>query len=306
MAHPSPDLSFCLLSHLPSFEARPADCSSFTLLCYSRSYDHSASHSLFTKNKRLPSYRNSHGPPPYTPIANKNSASQNRSFTIYENMQFLSVSAAAVLALASCVRATNMAIVKNHCTDPVYLWSTGEEGDPLNSKMITLKPHQMPYAEHFRTRSDNGGIVIKISTDPQVMTNITQFEYTLNEAAIWYDISHINGDAFPAHGTRLEPNVAAKDSCVPLTCSPGEVPCAVAYNNPDDVATHACVLGTDITMTLCPATTPKRDATPEAAPEAVPEPAPEAAAAPAPHLHVKRHTHSHQRRARRGTLGSHV
>lgn len=151
--------------------------------------------------------------------------------------------------------------------------------------------------------------MIKISTDPQSMSNITQFEYTLNDAAVWYDISNINGHAFPVAGVALKPNVKAVDSCVPLVCKPGEVPCAAAYNNPDDVATHACALGSDLTMTLCSgAPLNGRDATPETAPEAAPEAVPEAApeATAVPQAQAKRHLHGHQRRARRGTLGSRV
>lgn len=151
--------------------------------------------------------------------------------------------------------------------------------------------------------------MIKISTDPHSLSNITQFEYTLNDAAVWYDISHINGHAFPVAGVEIKPSVKAQDSCIPLVCKPGEVPCAAAYNNPDDVATHACSVGSDLIMTLCSGETlNERDANaaPEAAPETAPEAAPEAAAEPEPRSPAKRHLHGHQRRARRGTLGSHV
>jgi len=216
-------------------------------------------------------------------------------------MVSFAVRAAAVLALVSYVQATNLAIIKNHCNAPVYLWSVGTE----SSEMMTLASHGLPYFEQFQTRED-GGWVIKIASDAGDFDNITQFEYTYQPgSAVWYDISNINGYPFVDGGMDLSPSVEAQASCEKLSCPPGAQPCDDAYNNPDDIDTHACPEGTDLTLVLCPDssdTTAKRDAAPEASPEA----SPEAAAEPVPHAQGARHLHAHQRRARRGTLGHNV
>jgi len=217
-------------------------------------------------------------------------------------MVSFAVRAAAVLALVSYVQATNLAVVKNHCASPVYLWSVGSE----SSEMITIASHGLPYYEPFQTRED-GGWVLKIASDAGDIDNITQFEYTYQPgSAVWYDISNINGYPFSEGGLNLSPSVAEQDSCNSLVCPPGVELCNDAYNNPwENADTHACPAGTDLTLVLCPdasETTAKREAAPEAAPEA----SPEAAAEPVPHAHGAKHLHAHQRRTRRGAIGLHV
>jgi len=203
-------------------------------------------------------------------------------------MVSFSVRAAAVLALVSCIQAKNVAVVINHCSAPVYLWSVGD----TSSEMFTVAPHGMPYYEQFQTR-EYGGQVIKIATDPNE-ENITQFEYTYQPSmAVWYDLSNINGHPFTEGGMNLAPNIGAEASCQTLSCPPGVQPCDDAYNNPDDVDTHACPDGIDLTLVLCPEssdTTAKREVTPESG----------------VHARGAKHLHAHQRRTRRGAIGVHA
>ena len=213
-------------------------------------------------------------------------------------MQFTTITAAAVLAFASYAQADNIAFVKNHCTQPVWIWSVADTWDSWGP--VQVDPHTTPYNETFRTRP-SGGIAIKIATEYNggVVPNdaITQFEYTYVPGGdLWYDISNVNGYPFENGGLELIPS---SETCPQVTCTAGRPLCAAAYNTPsDNWATAACSDGTDLTLTLCASKAPTvkiRDAAPEAAAEAD--------AAPIPHSHGEKHLHTHQRRARRGTLG---
>ncbi|EFR01134.1 LOW QUALITY PROTEIN: hypothetical protein MGYG_09040 [Nannizzia gypsea CBS 118893] len=82
----------------------------------------------------------------------------------------------------------NSGTSKNACGKNGYLWpiagSTGE-------KMITLKDGET-YSEKYRTNSNGGGISIKMATDKNHKDS-SQFEYTLKDLQIFYDLSNIDG-----------------------------------------------------------------------------------------------------------------
>ena len=221
-------------------------------------------------------------------------------------MQFTTITTAAALAYVSYVQADNTAFVKNHCTQPVWIWSVADVWDSWGP--FQIDPDTTPYNETFRQRP-SGGISIKIATEyngGNVPNDaITQFEYTYVPGGdLWYDISNVNGYPFEHGGLELIPST---ESCPSVTCTGGSPLCAAAYNTPtDNWATAACGDGTDLTLTLCAgqaSSAKQRDAAPEPAPESAPEAAAEAAAAPVAHTHGEKHLHTHQRRARRGTLG---
>ncbi|MCJ1282608.1 hypothetical protein MMC26_001933 [Xylographa opegraphella] len=199
-------------------------------------------------------------------------------------MQFTKISAlAAVLAFASNAQASS-AIVNNECAYPVYLWSVGDS----SSEMVTIEPHGKPYKEEYQTRSEGGGISIKISTALGNEDTITQFEYTLDGSQLWYDVSNVNGFPFSDDGLALVPSESA---CREVTCPAGQGSCHAAYTLPEDNwATAVCESSSDLTMTLCPnLTASKRDA--------------------AAHAHARAHgndarsLHDHARRAPRGQMG---
>jgi len=207
-------------------------------------------------------------------------------------MQFTIISAlAAVLAFASTAQ-TSSAIINNQCSFPVYLWSVGD----TSSEMITIEPNGTPYSEEYQTRAE-GGIALKISTVLGNTTVVTQFEYTLSEPTIWYDVSNVNGFPFSDDGLALVPT---ESSCREVTCPAGEGSCHAAYTVwNDNYATAACASTSDLTMTLCPSPSPtERDAVPEAVAEAVSHAHAHA------HANQARHLHSHVRRVPRGQMGA--
>ncbi|MCJ1394778.1 hypothetical protein MMC18_007658 [Xylographa bjoerkii] len=190
---------------------------------------------------------------------------------------------AAVLAFASIAQASS-AVVNNQCGFPVYLWSVGE----TSSEMFTIEPNGTPYSEEYQTRTDGGGISIKISTVYEDEQIITQFEYTLGKGQLWYDVSNVNGFPFSDDGLELIPS---ESSCRNVTCPAGEGACHAAYTLPEDNwATAECDPTSDLTMTLCPNPSPsKRDAAPASHAQA--------------HANKAHHLHSHARRAPRGQMG---
>ncbi|MCJ1318431.1 hypothetical protein MMC15_003759 [Xylographa vitiligo] len=206
-------------------------------------------------------------------------------------MQFTMISlSAAVLAFASVAQASS-AIVNNQCGFPVYLWSVGDS----SSEMSTIESNGTPYTEEYQTRTA-GGIALKISTVYGNESIITQFEYTLDGAQVWYDVSNVNGFPFSEDGLVLVPS---ESSCREVACPAGEGACHAAYTQSNDNwATAECDSTADLTMTLCPnSSSTKRDAAPEAVAES------------APHAHANAHAnnarspHGHARRAPRGQMG---
>jgi hypothetical protein len=164
---------------------------------------------------------------------------------------FTPVMIAASLALPS-VNAAVAAIV-NRCPSSVYIWSVGDEQDP----MVALPNQTIGYSEEYRTKEDGGGISIKFAPwyagDHQLdfSRNISQFEYTLDHESnkIWYDLSNVNGNAYQEVPILLQPS---DTSCPNVTCAADDAVCKAAYNNwNDDLATHACGIENDLILTLC-------------------------------------------------------
>ncbi|EDN08940.1 BYS1 domain-containing protein [Histoplasma capsulatum] len=150
----------------------------------------------------------------------------------------------AVTAFATLVPSilAGKAVVDNHCEYQVYLWSVSGSG---SSTMKTIRPNGT-YDENFR-RPPWGGVSLKIGLQP-VRSNITQFEYTLVNTTVWYDLSNIDGDPFRDEGYKLTSN----SSCPEVYCPPSGAPCKEVYNRPDDDwATHACSSTAVLVLTLC-------------------------------------------------------
>jgi len=156
----------------------------------------------------------------------------------------------AAVALATFVPAAlaGKASVENRCDQDVYLWSVaGSAG----ADMVTLPPGKS-YSETYRLNHNGGGISMKLALTKS-QGDITQFEYTLDAATVWYDVSNINGNPFADGGISVKPSDPA---CSPVVCQAGIAKCREAYNQPtDDHATHACPSTYDLNVVLCPGKT---------------------------------------------------
>ncbi|KAJ5093480.1 hypothetical protein N7456_009341 [Penicillium angulare] len=100
---------------------------------------------------------------------------------------------------------TGHAVVLNHCSFPVYLWSVGSDIKPE----VTLFPSHR-YVETFHRDVKSGGIAIKISTKRDGLFTsapLTIFAYNLaGDGKVWYDLSDVFGDPFKGHRVSLSPS----------------------------------------------------------------------------------------------------
>ena len=109
-------------------------------------------------------------------------------FTILSKMlsiHFLLIS----ILQAGLATAVGNAIVSNRCPYDIWLWSVdqGYSSPPIHI------PSGTKYSEPFRSACNGCGSSLKISrTDQLIGGQHTQFEYSIANGDIWYDISFVN------------------------------------------------------------------------------------------------------------------
>ncbi|OKL58339.1 hypothetical protein UA08_06463 [Talaromyces atroroseus] len=140
--------------------------------------------------------------------------------------------------------------IVNNMDQTIYLWSVSNTAD---SEMVTLTAGGQDYSENWRLNPDGGGISIKMSTTPD-QSDVLQYEYTLVEPTIYWDLSCINmggNSTFTTAGFAVTSNDSG--NCPSATCKPGDTACADAYLFPtDDQATHGCPDTVSMTLNLGP------------------------------------------------------
>ncbi|CBX96874.1 hypothetical protein LEMA_P100050.1 [Plenodomus lingam JN3] len=119
------------------------------------------------------------------------------------------------------------AILSNRCSYDIWVWSVGESS---SSGPIYI-PARSQYSEPFR----NAGTSFKISKTNQLVSGAhTQFEYSIVNNNVWFDISLVdcakgeNASACPgqAEGLAMDsPNAA----CGRISCAPGSYCPTQAY-----------------------------------------------------------------------------
>lgn len=90
---------------------------------------------------------------------------------------------------AGLVVALGNAMVSNRCPYDIWLWSVdqGHSSGPIHI------PARTKYSEPFRSTCNGCGSSLKISkTDQLVAGQHTQFEYSIADGNLWYDISFVN------------------------------------------------------------------------------------------------------------------
>lgn len=155
------------------------------------------------------------------------------------------ISRAAVLlaTAAPMVSALGNAIVHNQCNFPVSLSVVSNVAGATQE----LPANGGEYTESYQNNPDGGGISMKIWASD--ISNITQFEYTLEGSSLWYDLSNINGYPFMPWGVNIIPS---DSSCNQVICPAGVELCADAYNTPtEDWATAECSSDADMVVLLC-------------------------------------------------------
>lgn len=125
--------------------------------------------------------------------------------------------------------------ITNNMDQTIYLWSVSD----VSSSMYTINSGES-YSESWQTNPDGGGVSIKMSLSEDE-SDVLQYEYTLEDPIIWWDLSLINMDE-GSEFTTVGFSVTSDDSsCESATCAPGDLACGAAYLYPtDNDATHAC------------------------------------------------------------------
>jgi len=171
---------------------------------------------------------------------------------LFGNVLLSTVLATAAAALPHSVRdsgSTNSSsgsvqFVNNLGSD-LYLWTTSDDA----GSMKTLSSGGGTYSETWKTNPNGGGISIKLSTT-QDEDSVLQFEYTVTDETLYWDLSSINLDSssdFIKNGFSAVPS---DSSCVSATCKAGDTNCAQSYQHPDDVNTNSCSTSAQYTVTL--------------------------------------------------------
>ncbi|KAL1801591.1 hypothetical protein ACET3X_001933 [Alternaria dauci] len=142
------------------------------------------------------------------------------------------------------------AIVTNHCSYNVYVWSVPQVLSSSHTDNVPLKPGGQ-YQEPWRHGSIvNPGVAIKISTKSDGILNFADeidFAYAVDgndDSKIWVNLSPVRGDAF-------------KDNLAFHSCN--------AQYDSASVQTHQCTATDDVELVLCdtsPRSTPEKDPTP--------------------------------------------
>ena len=151
-----------------------------------------------------------------------------------------------LLNFGASVMALGSATVVNKCDFPIFYAPVSQNTTPGMQQM------QGDYSQQYS--QPGNGYSIKLSPSPS--GSITQFEFTLDSHGnIFYDLSNINGNPFASNGMRVDPSMigdSSNPSCVAIDCPAGPSTCSAAYNQPDDVRTHACSDQSDLVLTICP------------------------------------------------------
>lgn len=165
----------------------------------------------------------------------------------------LIVTAATLLTMAPSAVALGTAYVVNNCGSEVYFASVAQNGADNMSPLPSSG-----YAEGY----SQPGVGVSIKLAPNTSGAVTQFEFTWANGDISYDISNINGNPFSSGGMTLTPSMAGASgypTCETVSCPAGQSTCSAAYNQPDDTRTMVCPEDSDLTFTLCPGGSSKRD-----------------------------------------------
>lgn len=124
---------------------------------------------------------------------------------------------------AGLTAALGNSVVNNRCSYDIWLWSVdqGYSSGPIHV------PARSTYTEAVRTACDGCGTSLKISkTDQLVSGQETQFEYSISNGGMWYDVSFVdcaNGQdasSCPGHAEGLS-MVGSTSACGSASCAAG-------------------------------------------------------------------------------------
>lgn len=126
-------------------------------------------------------------------------------------------------AMQASLALAGNAILSNRCSYDVWVWSVDQSG----SSAAIHVPARSQYSEPLRSTCNGCGTSLKISkTDKLVGGAQTQFEYTITNNQLWYDISFVDcakdksADSCPGHDKGLS-MIGSDSVCGEAVCSGG-------------------------------------------------------------------------------------
>lgn len=137
----------------------------------------------------------------------------------------------ATVLQAGLAAAIGNAVISNRCPYDIWLWSVdqGYSSGPIHI------PARTKYSEPFRSACSGCGSSLKISkTDQLVAGHQTQFEYSIADGNLWYDVSFVDcakgGSASdcPGHDRGLAMD-SPEQACGKATCAAGSYCPTQAY-----------------------------------------------------------------------------
>lgn len=92
-------------------------------------------------------------------------------------------------ALQASLALAGNAIISNRCSYDVWVWSV----DPSNWGKPIHVPARSQYTEPLRSSCNGCGTSLKVSKSDQLVGGAqTQFEYTITNGQLWYDVSFVD------------------------------------------------------------------------------------------------------------------
>lgn len=136
--------------------------------------------------------------------------------------------------------------IVNNLSHLLYLQSVSNVAGPIQK----LDANGGRYYEDWQTNPDGGGISIKMAIQPD-MSDIIQFEYTVQGTVVYWDVSLINTKShspFMDEGFAVIPD---QRDCIPAICRPFDAHCPDVYYHPDDnFAVRGCSQNIKLQMTI--------------------------------------------------------
>lgn len=144
-------------------------------------------------------------------------------------MQFTTLTAASILALASSALAGN-AIVQNNCPQQVYLTITRQD---QSSSQQTLAANGGHFSEALQGQGNSYGVS---KNSDYYSANTPKLIWGASDSAglVYYSLSTANGNPFDGQSVNLK----GSDAACPVVSSP-------------DGSVKACADSSDFTLTLC-------------------------------------------------------
>lgn len=178
-------------------------------------------------------------------------------------MMFTKTTTLLFAAMQASLALAGNAVLSNRCSYDVWVWSVDQKG----SSAAIHVPARSKYTEPLRSTCEGCGTSLKVSKTNQLSGGTqTQFEYSIVNNQVWYDISFVDcasgqsADSCPGHDKGLS-MIGSDSACGKAVCKSGTYCPEMSYYVDFPMAklgmqdpVFTCPgkgTGVDIVMTVC-------------------------------------------------------